>query len=74
MMSERAPFPLDGGRVGDGGVNAVAASQAREASSSTVLKPSARTPTQPSPIEGEGLEVQPFRSSGSTPAARQAAV
>ncbi len=56
MMSERAPFPLDGGRVGDGGVNAVAAIQAREASSSTVLKPSACTPTQPTPIEGEGFE------------------
>ena len=56
MISEYAPFPLDGGRVGDGGVNAHVASETGEASPSPILKPSAFTPTQPSPIEGEGFE------------------
>ena len=56
MMSEHAPFPLDGGRVGDGGVNARVASEAGETSPSPSLNPSAVTPTQPSPIEGEGIK------------------
>ncbi len=57
-MSRNAPFSLDGGRAGDGGVCAVAAGRAREAAASPALKrkPSACTPTQPSPIEGEGFE------------------
>lgn len=56
MISKYAPFPLDGGRVGDGGVNAHLAGEAGEASPAPILKPSAFTPTQPSPIEGEGFE------------------
>ena len=55
MISEYAPFPLDGGRVGDGGVNADVAGETGEASPSPILKPSAFTPTQPFPIEGEGF-------------------
>ncbi|AYG95288.1 DUF559 domain-containing protein [Brevundimonas naejangsanensis] len=55
-MSDHAPFPLDGGRAGDGGVRAAAAGRAREASPCLVLKPFASTPTHPSPIEGEGFE------------------
>ena len=56
MRSEEAPFPLDGGRVGDGGVRAAVADQAKEASPSLARKASAHTPTQPSPIEGDGYE------------------
>ncbi|MDP1913981.1 glycine--tRNA ligase subunit beta [Brevundimonas sp.] len=55
------PFPLDGGRVGDGGEGAPRQDLAREASSSDRPSPSAppdrqpaSTPTQPSPVEGEG--------------------
>ena len=56
-MSRNAPFPLDGGRAGDGGARAAAAERAREAASPALnRKPSACTPTQPSPIEGEGVE------------------
>ncbi len=57
-MIHHSPFPLDGGRVGDGGAHAAAAGKAREAMTSRALngKTSACTPTQPSPIEGEGFE------------------
>ncbi len=55
------PFPLDGGRVGDGGEGAPRQDMAHEASSSDSSSPSAppdqqpaSTPSQPSPVEGEG--------------------
>ncbi|HYC74652.1 2-oxo acid dehydrogenase subunit E2 [Brevundimonas sp.] len=52
-----APFPLDGGRVGDGGARASDAGEAQKVPS-TPSAPASRqpapTPTQPSPIEGEG--------------------
>ena len=41
--AEEAPFPLDGGRVGDGGEAAAVVTASAEV-----------TPTQPSPIKGEG--------------------
>ena len=48
-----APFPLDGGRAGDGGDSAAKRPAAAPAASSA--KPAtASTPTQPSPIKGEG--------------------
>jgi 2-oxoisovalerate dehydrogenase E2 component (dihydrolipoyl transacylase) len=52
-----APFPLEGGRVGDGGERtAVAADtpKAPTASPKTTSKQPASTPSQPSPLEGEG--------------------
>jgi glycyl-tRNA synthetase beta chain len=55
------PFPLEGGRVGDGGEGAPRQDVAHEASSSERGSPSApagqqpaTTPSQPSPVEGEG--------------------
>jgi len=42
-----SPFPLDGGRAGDGG-------EAASKSSAAVKTPAVITPTQPSPIKGEG--------------------
>jgi hypothetical protein len=55
-----SPFPLDGGRVGVGGGGTRSPNMAREASSlSSPTAPAgtqpASTPTQPSPVEGEGL-------------------
>jgi len=47
-----APFPLEGGRAGDGGGGASAA--ARPAAPNTAPEPAASTPTQPSPLQGEG--------------------
>jgi 2-oxoisovalerate dehydrogenase E2 component (dihydrolipoyl transacylase) len=52
-----APFPLEGGRVGDGGARASDAGEAQKASSAPSAPASrqpASTPTQPSPLEGEG--------------------
>ena len=52
-----SPFHLDGGRAGDGGARAAAAGEAQKASSAPsapARNPPASTPTQPSPIEGEG--------------------
>ena len=52
-----SPFPLDGGRVGDGGARPAAASEAQMAPSTPSVPASqqpASTPTQPSPVEGEG--------------------
>ena len=56
------PFPLDGGRVGDGGEGAPRQHMALDASSPDRLSPSApadqqpaSTPSQPSPVEGGGL-------------------
>jgi len=52
-----APFPLDGGRVGDGGARASDAGEAQKvpsAPSAPASRQPAPTPTQPSPIEGEG--------------------
>ena len=61
QRSASTPFPLDGGRVGDGGEGAPRQDMAREASSSDRPSPSApadqqpaSTPSQPSPVEGEG--------------------
>ncbi|MDI1282718.1 2-oxo acid dehydrogenase subunit E2 [Brevundimonas sp.] len=52
-----SPFPLEGGRAGDGGERTAAAGEATEtpigSSKSTGTAP-ASTPTQPSPLEGEG--------------------
>ena len=54
------PFPLDGGRVGMG-VNAPAGEGAAQEDAGVQSSPSpqqrSHTPTQPSPIEGEGLDV-----------------
>ena len=48
-----SPFPLDGGRAGDGGDSAAQRPAAAPAASSA--KPATTsTPTQPSPIKGEG--------------------
>ena len=50
-----SPFPLEGGRAGDGGEGAaVSETPARGAASLATRAPSASTPTQPSPLEGEG--------------------
>ncbi|WP_439470769.1 2-oxo acid dehydrogenase subunit E2 [Brevundimonas sp.] len=52
-----SPFPLDGGRAGDGGARSPSPSVAQKASSSPsapARQQPASTPTQPSPIEGEG--------------------
>jgi len=52
-----SPFPLDGGRAGDGGARALAASEAQKAPaapSAPARNQPATTPTQPSPVEGEG--------------------
>ncbi len=46
-----SPFPLDGGRAGDGGDSA-----------GRVNSPAAFTPTQPSPIKGEGFDVAAARA------------
>ncbi|HYC97567.1 2-oxo acid dehydrogenase subunit E2 [Brevundimonas sp.] len=52
-----SPFPLEGGRAGDGGASAFAAGEAAKApsapSASKDTQP-ASTPSQPSPLEGEG--------------------
>ncbi|MDP1777744.1 MAG: biotin/lipoyl-containing protein, partial [Brevundimonas sp.] len=55
-----SPFPLEGGRVGVGGVATSLQDGAREAPpkaspSASSTKQPATTPTQPSPLEGEGL-------------------
>ena len=55
--ADSSPFPLEGGRAGVGGGGAVSPDEAREASSSPTAsadKQPATTPTQPSPLEGEG--------------------
>lgn len=52
------PFPLDGGRVGDGGVRTIVAEHPSEApppSHAPDRTRPAHTPTQLSPIEGEGF-------------------
>ena len=61
LGASSTPFPLDGGRVGDGGGGSSTQDTAHEASSPARPSPSApaddrpaSTPTQPSPIEGEG--------------------
>ncbi len=54
-----APFPLEGGRVGDGGggiASSVSPKDSVEVSETDLKKP-ASTPTQPSPLEGEGSAV-----------------
>ena len=51
------PFPLEGGRVGDGGERTAVAAEtpkAPTASPKPTRKQPATTPTQPSPLEGEG--------------------
>ena len=60
MIAFTAPFPLEGGRVGDGGVERDVADRGHE---TTPQSPEplgvvpASTPTQPSPLEGEGFLV-----------------
>jgi 2-oxoisovalerate dehydrogenase E2 component (dihydrolipoyl transacylase) len=52
-----SPFPLDGGRAGDGGARPAAVGEAQKAPSAPsapVSQQPASTPTQPSPVEGEG--------------------
>ncbi len=51
-----SPFPLEGGRVGDGGDRTAMSgdSAGGAASGATTGDRSASTPTQPSPLEGEG--------------------
>ncbi|MFN3669118.1 MAG: 2-oxo acid dehydrogenase subunit E2 [Brevundimonas sp.] len=52
-----SPFPLDGGRAGDGGAGPAAAGEAQKtpsAPSASVSQQPASTPAQPSPVEGEG--------------------
>jgi very-short-patch-repair endonuclease len=60
MRELTTPFPLDGGRVGVGGARVDAAVDGAEgvvdnASCANSLEGCANTPTQPSPIEGEGF-------------------
>lgn len=57
MRHDEAPFPLDGGRAGDEGVAAALARGSQEAAPPLGPDPRgrARTPTQPSLIEGEGF-------------------
>ena len=73
MIDTSTPFPLDGGRVGDGGVRAGFAEDGAkglvdDASCASFPDDDANTPTQPSPVEGEGFS--PFgrsdRKSGKT--------
>ncbi|MGQ3111663.1 MAG: 2-oxo acid dehydrogenase subunit E2 [Brevundimonas sp.] len=53
--AESTPFPLaDGGRAGDGGEGSGRQDAARPSSTDESSAPAAVTPTQPSPLEGEG--------------------
>jgi very-short-patch-repair endonuclease len=59
-VSRTSPFPLDGGRVGVGGVRAGFADERAkgfvdDASRGPMADDDARTPSQPSPVEGEGF-------------------
>lgn len=59
-VSRTSPFPLDGGRVGVGGVRAGFAEEGAkglvdDASRGPLADDDARTPSQPSPVEGEGF-------------------
>ncbi|HEV7352381.1 MAG TPA: endonuclease domain-containing protein [Brevundimonas sp.] len=60
MRQQQSPFPPDGGRVGDGGASADlaglhAGGESGIASCASLLDHRDGTPTQPSPIEGEGF-------------------
>ena len=60
MIDASTPFPLDGGRVGDGGARAGfpedgAKGFVADASRASSSDSGANTPTQPSPVEGEGF-------------------
>ncbi len=48
------PFPLDGGRAGVGGEAAVVSNEGAGGAGATPGQPPASTPSQPSPLEGEG--------------------
>jgi len=54
--ADSSPFPLGGGRAGDGGGDPVPQDVAREASASSEVatQQPAATPAQPSPLEGKG--------------------
>jgi hypothetical protein len=55
-----SPFPLEGGRVWDGGAErnmADGAHEARAPSPAAYRTGVASTPTQPSPLEGEGFAI-----------------
>jgi 2-oxoisovalerate dehydrogenase E2 component (dihydrolipoyl transacylase) len=73
--AEETPFPLEGGRAGDGGEGAAAPDQPQETAPvaapppAPIRKPTASTPTQPSPIEGEGFR---SRTPGERPLASPA--
>ena len=58
MINLSAPFPLDGGRVGVGGARAGFAEDGAkgfdDASRAPADDAGANTPSQPSPVEGEG--------------------
>lgn len=58
-ISRTSPFPLDGGRVGVGGVCAGFAEDGAKdidgASYAPISDAGVSTPTQPSPVEGEGF-------------------
>ncbi|MDQ8028216.1 MAG: endonuclease domain-containing protein [Brevundimonas sp.] len=59
MIDTSTPFPLDGGRAGDGGARAGFAEDGAkgfvdDASCASSSDDGAHTPTQPSPVEGEG--------------------
>lgn len=72
-----SPFPLDGGRAGDGGETAGRSSAVAEAAAPSVrAKPSTTvTPAQPSPIKGEGSRQLSARGERplASPAVRQRA-
>ena len=66
-VAPSSPFPLDGGRAGDGGacasLSAVGAGGVVDrASGSEPAAAGANTPTQPSPVEGEGFDVYAARA------------
>ena len=54
---DSSPFPLEGGRAGDGGeaTSSPMTPQDSDGVSATDFKHRASTPSQPSPLEGEGL-------------------
>ncbi len=77
MIEKSSPFPFDGGRVGVGGGSAVHSGDGAEgvvgrASRAPLRNDCAHTPSQPSPVEGEGLARFARTDGKSTKAIRRA--